>query len=85
MLPQLFINYRLKSVEAMPLAAFLYRTINTFVDDLFAFVYVCLAFFAFVARLVLTANILMSCAQKVFQCQTSHALARSETISYLYS
>jgi hypothetical protein len=38
MTPQLFINYRLKSVEAMPISAFLFRAVNTFVDDLFAFV-----------------------------------------------
>ncbi|RUP44569.1 hypothetical protein BC936DRAFT_149283 [Jimgerdemannia flammicorona] len=38
MLPQILLNHRLRSVEAMPLAAFLFRTVNTFVDDLFAFV-----------------------------------------------
>lgn len=36
--PQLFLNYRLRSVAAMPLRVFLYRALNTFVDDLFALV-----------------------------------------------
>jgi hypothetical protein len=36
--PQLFLNYRLQSVEAMPIKVFLYRTLNTVVDDLFAWV-----------------------------------------------
>lgn len=38
MTPQLFLNYRLKSVEAMPIKVFMYRTLNTVVDDLFALV-----------------------------------------------
>lgn len=38
MTPQLFLNHRLKSVEAMSLKVFLYRTLNTVVDDLFALV-----------------------------------------------
>ncbi|RKP37769.1 cleft lip and palate transmembrane protein 1-domain-containing protein, partial [Dimargaris cristalligena] len=38
MTPQLFLNHRLQSVEAMSLATFIYRAINTFVDDLFALV-----------------------------------------------
>ncbi|KAF7275796.1 lipid scramblase CLPTM1L [Rhynchophorus ferrugineus] len=37
MLPQLFINYRLKSVAALPWRAFTYRAFNTFIDDVFAF------------------------------------------------
>lgn len=35
--PQLFINYKLKSVAHMPRKAFIYKTLNTFVDDLLAF------------------------------------------------
>ncbi|ORY05131.1 cleft lip and palate transmembrane 1 [Basidiobolus meristosporus CBS 931.73] len=38
MTPQIFLNYRLKSVEALPINAFLFKAINTFVDDLFALV-----------------------------------------------
>jgi hypothetical protein len=38
MTPQLFINYKLKSVAHMPWKAFMYKALNTFVDDLFAFV-----------------------------------------------
>ncbi|XP_018335720.1 cleft lip and palate transmembrane protein 1-like protein [Agrilus planipennis] len=38
MLPQLFINYRLKSVAALPWRAFMYRAFNTFIDDIFAFI-----------------------------------------------
>ncbi|CAG9864541.1 unnamed protein product [Phyllotreta striolata] len=38
MTPQLFVNYRLKSVAALPWKAFTYRAFNTFIDDVFAFV-----------------------------------------------
>ena len=38
MLPQLFINYRLKSVAHLPWRAFMYKAFNTFIDDLFAFI-----------------------------------------------
>jgi hypothetical protein len=38
MTPQLFINYKLKSVAHMPWKAFIYKALNTFIDDLFAFV-----------------------------------------------
>uniref|UniRef100_A0A5S6QAE5 Lipid scramblase CLPTM1L n=1 Tax=Trichuris muris TaxID=70415 RepID=A0A5S6QAE5_TRIMR len=38
MMPQLFINYRLKSVAHMPWKTFMYKAFNTFIDDLFAFV-----------------------------------------------
>jgi len=38
MLPQLFLNYRLKSVAHLPLRVFMYKAFNTFIDDLFAFV-----------------------------------------------
>ncbi|KAK4873333.1 hypothetical protein RN001_015362 [Aquatica leii] len=38
MLPQLFVNYRLKSVAALPWKAFMYRAFNTFIDDIFAFI-----------------------------------------------
>ena len=38
MMPQLFINYKLKSVAQMPWKAFTYKALNTFIDDLFAFV-----------------------------------------------
>jgi hypothetical protein len=36
--PQLFINYKLKSVAHMPFKTFIYKALNTFIDDLFAFV-----------------------------------------------
>lgn len=36
--PQLFINYKLKSVAHMPWRTFTYKALNTVVDDLFAFV-----------------------------------------------
>lgn len=38
MLPQLFINYRLKSVAALPWRVFTYRAFTTFIDDIFAFI-----------------------------------------------
>jgi len=38
MMPQLFLNYRLKSVAHLPLRVFMYKAFNTFIDDLFAFV-----------------------------------------------
>lgn len=38
MLPQLFVNYKLKSVAALPWRAFMYKAFNTFIDDIFAFV-----------------------------------------------
>eukprot|EP00158_Paraphelidium_tribonemae_P005729 Partr_v1_DN27494_c1_g4_i1_m72462 putative cleft lip and palate len=38
MTPQLFINYKMKSVAHMPWKTFMYKALNTFIDDLFAFV-----------------------------------------------
>ncbi|OZJ03864.1 hypothetical protein BZG36_03661, partial [Bifiguratus adelaidae] len=38
MTPQLFINYKLKSVAHMPWRTLMYKSLNTFIDDLFAFV-----------------------------------------------
>uniref|UniRef100_A0A1B6H7J5 Lipid scramblase CLPTM1L n=1 Tax=Homalodisca liturata TaxID=320908 RepID=A0A1B6H7J5_9HEMI len=38
MLPQLFINYRLKSVAHLPWRSFMYKAFNTFIDDVFAFI-----------------------------------------------
>ncbi|KAG9345017.1 hypothetical protein JZ751_009557 [Albula glossodonta] len=38
MLPQLFVNYKLKSVAHLPWKAFMYKAFNTFIDDVFAFV-----------------------------------------------
>jgi len=38
MTPQLFINYKLKSVAHLPWRMLSYKFINTFIDDLFAFV-----------------------------------------------
>ena len=38
MLPQLFINYKLKSVAHLPWKAFMYKAFNTFIDDFFAFI-----------------------------------------------
>ena len=40
MLPQLFINYQLKSVSHLPWNFLVYKCINTFIDDLFAFIIV---------------------------------------------
>ncbi|KAI1214832.1 cleft lip and palate transmembrane 1 [Annulohypoxylon truncatum] len=37
MVPSLYINYRLKSVAHMPGKAMIYKFLNTFIDDLFAF------------------------------------------------
>merc|ERR1711936_1010309 len=37
MLPQLFVNYKLKSVAHLPWRSFMYKAFNTFIDDLFAF------------------------------------------------
>lgn len=38
MVPQLYINYKLKSVAHLPWKAMTYKALNTFVDDLFAFI-----------------------------------------------
>ena len=38
MCPQLWVNYRLKSVAALPAKQFVYKMLNTFIDDMFAFV-----------------------------------------------
>ena len=38
MTPQLFINWRLKSVAHLPWKFFMYKAMNTFIDDLFAFI-----------------------------------------------
>lgn len=38
MLPQLFINYKLKSVAHLPWRTFTYKAFNTFIDDMFAFI-----------------------------------------------
>lgn len=38
MTPQLYINYRLQSVEHMPGRALTYRFLNTIIDDLFSFI-----------------------------------------------
>ena len=37
MTPQLYINYRLKSVAHMPWRTMVYKVFNTFIDDVFAF------------------------------------------------
>jgi len=36
MMPQIFINYKLKSVAHLPWRAMMYKVFNTFVDDIFA-------------------------------------------------
>ncbi|KAG8286975.1 Cleft lip and palate associated transmembrane protein 1 [Homalodisca vitripennis] len=38
MLPQLFINYRLKSVAHLPWRSFMYKAFNTFINDVLAFI-----------------------------------------------
>ena len=38
MTPQLFIKYKLKSVSHLPWRMMTYKALNTFIDDLFAFV-----------------------------------------------
>lgn len=38
MTPQLYINYRLQSVAHLPWRAMTYKALNTFIDDLFAFI-----------------------------------------------
>merc|ERR1719473_1722144 len=37
MVPQLYINYKLQSVAHLPMRSMMYKTFNTFVDDIFAF------------------------------------------------
>jgi hypothetical protein len=37
MTPQLYINYKLKSVEHMPWRNMIYKFLNTIIDDLFSF------------------------------------------------
>ena len=38
MTPQLYINYKVKSVAHLPWKFLIYRSLNTFIDDLFAFI-----------------------------------------------
>ncbi|CAE7339799.1 CLPTM1L [Symbiodinium pilosum] len=38
MMPQIFINYKLKSVAHMPWRVLMYKFFNTFIDDIYAFV-----------------------------------------------
>ncbi|EAN77672.1 hypothetical protein, conserved [Trypanosoma brucei brucei TREU927] len=38
MTPQIFINYKMKSVAQLPWRTFVYRALNTIIDDLFAFI-----------------------------------------------
>ncbi|KAI6183756.1 Ribonuclease [Aphelenchoides bicaudatus] len=38
MLPQLFLNYKLKSVSGISWRAFTYKAFNTFIDDVFSFI-----------------------------------------------
>lgn len=38
LVPQLIINYKLKSVAHMPMKAMVYKTLSTVIDDLFAFI-----------------------------------------------
>ena len=38
MTPQLWINYRTKSVAHLPWRTLVYKALNTFIDDLFAFI-----------------------------------------------
>ena len=38
MTPQLYINYKMKSVEHMPSNVLFYRFLNTIIDDLFSFI-----------------------------------------------
>ena len=37
MVPQIYINYKFKSVAHLPIRPFLYKVFNTFIDDVFAF------------------------------------------------
>ena len=38
MTPQLFINYKMKSVAHLPWRMLTYKALNTFIDDIFAFI-----------------------------------------------
>ncbi|EPY37237.1 CLPTM1-like membrane protein [Strigomonas culicis] len=38
MTPQIFINYKLKSVGQLPWRTFIYKSLNTVIDDLFSFI-----------------------------------------------
>jgi hypothetical protein len=38
MTPQLFLNYKLKSVAHLPWNVLVYKSLNTFIDDLFSFI-----------------------------------------------
>ncbi|EAX99485.1 cisplatin, putative [Trichomonas vaginalis G3] len=38
MIPQLYVNYKLKTVAGMSKAAFIYKSLNTFIDDIYTFV-----------------------------------------------
>merc|ERR1712161_32968 len=38
MTPQLFLNYKMKSVAHLPWRVLVYKSLNTFIDDLFSFI-----------------------------------------------
>jgi hypothetical protein len=38
MFPQLFLNWKLKSVAHLPWQVLIYKSLNTFIDDLFSFI-----------------------------------------------
>ena len=38
MIPQIYVNYKLKSVAHLPVKAFFYKIFSTFIDDVFAFI-----------------------------------------------
>jgi hypothetical protein len=38
MTPQLFLNWKLKSVAHLPWRVLVYKSLNTFIDDLFSFI-----------------------------------------------
>ena len=40
MFPQLYINYKLKSVVHLPWRMLIYKFLNTIIDDIFAFIIV---------------------------------------------
>jgi hypothetical protein len=39
MTPQLFLNYKLKSVSHIPWRAMVYKVLNTFIDNVFAYIF----------------------------------------------
>ena len=82
MTPQLFINYKLKSVAHLPWRAFMYKAFNTFIDDAFAMVSQRSAWL----RKVVTATGKAKCWPQLIAMPTKHRVMtlRDDIVFFIY-